>query len=129
MAIELNNDVRTGIADLVADAVDAGTSNAEGQLVFLDSDEQPVAVLPMNNPAFGSAVNGVVLADVDPQPADINTAGGVITHFELQDRDENWVIRGTANAVDGDIILTSDTIGNGETLQLVSMSYTAPDGP
>ena len=127
MAIQLNTNVRNDVANAVVDAIDAGSANAQGQLVFLTAADAVVALLELNNPAFGPATGGVATANVSPQPADTNAAGGTITKFEIQDRDENWVIRGTANATNGDILLTSDTIGPGETLQLVSMTYTAPD--
>lgn len=127
MAIQLNTSVRNDVADAVVDAIDAGSTNAQGQLVFQTAANATVALLELNNPAFGSATGGVATANLSPQPADTNAAGGTITKFEIQDRDEAWVIRGTANASNGDILLTSDTIGSGETIQLVSLTYTAPD--
>lgn len=127
MAIQLNTSVRSAIADEVVDAIDVGSTNPQGQLVFFTAADAEVALLPLNNPAFGAATGGVATANVSPQPADTNAAGGTITKFEIQDRDEAWVIRGTANASNGDILLSSAVIGMGETLQLVSMTYTAPD--
>lgn len=128
MAIVLRESTRTDIADLVADEVDVGSTNSQGQLVFLQSNDNVVALVPLNNPAFGDASAGVATADVSPQPQDTNTAGGTVAKFELQDRDESTVISGTAGDVGSeDIVLTSATIGVGETLTLVSMTYTAPD--
>ena len=130
MALQLNNTLRTAIAQMVADAVDAGTANPAGQLVFLTAGDAVVSTIVFNNPAFGAPSNGDVSLIVSPVVQDSSAVGGTPTKFEIQDRDGNVVLEGTVGASGTeDIVLASPTIGIGETVKIDSLTYSAPDAP
>lgn len=129
MALQLNNTLRTAIAQMVADAVDAGTANPAGQLVFLTAGDAVVSTIVFNNPAFGAPSNGDVSLIVSPVVQDSSAVGGTPTKFEIQDRDGNVVLEGTVGTSGTDIVLASATIGIGETVKIDSLTYSAPDAP
>lgn len=129
MALELNNTLRTAIADMVADAVDDGSANPAGQLVFLTAGDAVVSTVVFNNPAFDPASNGDVALIVSPVVQDSSAVGGTPTKFEIQDRDGNVVLEGTVGTSGTDIVLATAAIGIGETVKIDSLTYSAPDGP
>jgi len=128
MAITHVVGVRNQLADLVVDAVDGGTTDTTGDLVFRTSGEVAVATLSWTaTPAFGAASAGT--ATMNAINDDTNAAGGTTDRFTFQDRDNAEVFRGsvTATSGGGDIELSSVAIGVGDTVSMTSFSYTAPN--
>jgi len=128
MAITHVTTIRNSLADLVVDAIDGGTTDTTGDLVFRTSGETPVATLAWTaTPAFGAAAAGT--ATMNSINDDTNAAGGTTDRFTFQDRDNSEVFRGsvTATAGGGDIELSSVAIGVGDTVSMTSFTYTAPN--
>jgi hypothetical protein len=125
MALTHSSAVRTGLADYVANAVNNGSTNPSGRLVFLTSANATVASLNFSNPAFGGGANGVVSANAIQD--DTNAVGGTVTKFEIRDRNATVILSGTVTATGGggDIELSSTTVGAGDTISVSSLTYEA----
>ncbi len=123
MAITHATAVRNAGANAKLALINAGSANAAGIARFRTSANAIVAGLPMSNPAFANAVNGV--AAVNSVTADTNAVGGVISRLTLEDRDRNVCI--TADDIrttsGGDLQGNNLTVGAGATVQLLSLSY------
>lgn len=117
--------VRNGMADYVVDLLDVGSTDAQGDLVFMTSGDVEVAILAMSNPAFGAAASGTATASAITD--DSSATGGTVALFKVQDRNNGEVFRGTvtATAGGGDIELTSVVIGAGSTVSMTSLTYSA----
>jgi len=96
--------VRNKLADLVADEVDLGAGDAQGDLIFMASADAEVATLLCNDPAFGAASAGTVT--IDPGIADdTNATGGTIIAFKFQNKANQEVFRGS---------VTTTAVGTGD---------------
>jgi len=126
MALTHTTATRNVAANAVVDLIDAGTTDASGDLVYMTSGDVTVASLAMTNPAFGNAATGVATAAAIAD--DTNAVGGTVALFKLQDRDNGEVLRGsvTATSGGGDIELSSVAVGAGDTVSTSSLTYTAP---
>jgi len=126
MALTHTAATRNVAANAVVDLVDVGSSDANGDLVFMTSGDVEVATLAMSNPAFGAASAGVATASAISD--DTSATGGTIAKFKLQDRDNSEVLQGsvTATSGGGDIELSSLAVGASDTVSMSSLTYTAP---
>ena len=117
--------VRNGLADFTVDLLDVGTTDAQGDLVFMTSGDVEVATLALSNPAFGAAASGTATASAISD--DSSATGGTVALFKLQDRDNGEVVRGTVTATSGggDIELSSVSIGAGSTVSMTSLTYSS----
>lgn len=127
MALTHATAARNAAANAVVDLLDAGITDANGDLVIMTSADVAVATLALTNPAFGNAAAGVATANAISD--DTNAAGGTAALFKLQDRDNVEVVRGTVTATGGggDIELSSTNISAGDTVSISSLTYTAPN--
>lgn len=125
MAITHATSVRNSLATQVANAVDAGTTNPNGQLIFQTSANAEVATINFSATAFGAPSSGVITAAT--MTDDTNATGGTVDNFKIVDRDGNTVVSGTVTATGGggDIELSSTTIGAGDTVSVTSLTYAA----
>jgi hypothetical protein len=82
-----------------------------------------VADLPLSNPAFANAVNGVATANAIT--SDTNADGGVIDRLTLEDRDRNVVITAAdiRTSAGGDMQGNNLTVSPGDTVQILALSY------
>lgn len=126
MAITHVTSVRDAITDAVVDLIDGGTTDAQGDVVFMTSGDVTVATLNMSNAAFGASASGTATAAAISD--DTNAVGGTIAKFKIQDRDNVEILRGsvTATSGGGDIELSSVAIDASDTVSLTSLTYTAP---
>ena len=124
MAVTHPTAVRNAIADLVVDRLDAGAG--AGTLEMQTSGNAEVATLTFSDPAFGSAASGTATAN--SITSDTNATGGTIAKAVLQDSDGTDAIlcSVTATGGGGDIELSSVVISAGQTVQVSSLTYTAP---
>lgn len=123
MAIAHTTAVRNGIADFVVDRVDAGAG--AGTLVFQTSGDVEVATLTFSTTAFGAAASGIATAAAIT--SDSSATGGTIAKFRIFDSNALEVLSGTAGSVGTeDIVLSTATIGSGDTVSCSSLTYTAP---
>jgi hypothetical protein len=124
MSVAHTLQVRTAIADLIVDKLDAGA--APGKLVFRSSTGVAVATLPLSRPAFGDAVDGVAIAGpIGDDPAAI---GGRVAKATLHDGFDNQVLSCTVTEIGGggDIELNTLQIGAGISVTVSLLRYTAP---
>ena len=116
MALTHETAIRNGLADYVVDAIDAGTTDSQGDLVIMTTGEgTEVATLNCSATAFGAATGGTATAAAIS--SDTSATGGTAATFKFQDRDNTRIFGGTvtAPAGGGDIELSSTSIGAGDT--------------
>jgi hypothetical protein len=122
--IEHATDVRTAIADLVVDSLDAGSS--AGKLIIREGTTV-LGTVTLADPAFGDAAAGVATLLGTPL---VGTwvANGDADNFLAQDSDGNTKFGGsvTATGGGGDMALGTVTIDTSEVITITGGSYTAP---
>ena len=128
MALTHVTAIRNSLADLVVDAIDAGSTDASGDLQIATSTafSTILATLLFSATAFGAASSGTATANAIT--ADTNAANtGSAAAFRIRDRNNAEVLRGTVTATSGggDIELSSVGITAGDTVSITSMTYTA----
>ncbi|SMP00132.1 hypothetical protein SAMN06265173_1733 [Thalassovita litoralis] len=124
MGVTLTTAARNAAVDAIADLVDAGTSDANGDLVIMTAGDVEVATLALSNPGFAAASGGAAAADTISD--DTNATGGTAALFKLQDRDNTEVLRGTVGTSGADLNLSSLTIGAGDTVSVSSLTISQP---
>jgi hypothetical protein len=128
MALTHVTALRNSLADLIADAIDVGSTDANGDLQIATSSAFTtiLATLQFANPAFGAASGGTATANAIA--ADTNAANtGTASNFRIRDRNNTEVVRGTVSATGGggDIQLSSTSITATDTVSITSLTYTA----
>lgn len=128
MAVTHPTDVRNTIADAVVDLIDDGGA---GTIVFQDGsvNDSDVATLTFSTPAFdvaGTAGAGIATADTITPDTDCNT--GDVSDFTVYSGAGDEVFTGTVRTAEnnGDITLSSLSIGKGDTISISDLTYTAP---
>lgn len=112
---------RNGIADFVVDQLDGGT------LIFYQADgTTEVATCTFGTPAFGAAAAGVATANAIT--ADTSATGGTTTIANLTTSGASEIVECsvTSTGGGGDIELSSNVVGAGDTVTISSLTYTAP---
>lgn len=124
MAVTHPSAVRSAIADLVVDRIDAGA--AAGTLEFQTSGDVEVATLTFSDPAFGAAAAGVATASAIT--SDASATGGTIAKARLKDSNgvEVCACSVTASGGGGDIQLNSVVVSAAQAVSVSSLTYTAP---
>lgn len=126
MGVTLQTSVRNLGLDAIVAAVNGGTGDPSGDILFTTNADAAVANLTLSNPAFGASVNGTATANtITP---DTNAVGGVTTRAQFRNRAnvEQW--RCNVGTSGSDINLTSTTVPAGGTVQLTSITMTLPAG-
>lgn len=122
MAVTHATTVRTAIADLVVDLIDAGAG--AGTLEFLTSGDVEVATLTFSDPAFGNSVAGTATASAIT--SDTSATGGTVAKFVTKDSNGTAVFYGAVSTSGSDINLSSLAVGVGDTVAISSLTYSAP---
>lgn len=116
---------RNAACDAVVDLIDAGSTDASGDLLLRDSTTT-VATIALDNPAYGAASTGVATAAGFPKNATAS-ASGELDNYQIRDRDNTVVISGTvAEGSGGDINFDNIDINNGQTVTVSSLTHTQP---
>lgn len=120
MAVTHPTAIRNGIADYVVDQLDNGT------IVLQTSGNVEVATLTFGATAFGAATAGVATAN--SITSDTSATGGTMAKAVLRSTSSDPDVVFCAVGVSGsDINFASGvTIGAGATVQITSLTYTAP---
>jgi hypothetical protein len=124
MTTTISTAARNAGCNAMVDLLDAGTTDANGDLVIQTSGDVEVATLALSNPAFGNAATGVATAAAISD--DTNATGGTAANFILQDRDNTEVFRGGCGTSGAELNLSSLTIGAGDTVSVSAMTFTVP---
>ena len=116
--------VRSQIADLVCKKVDDG---GKGSIVFQDAESNAVATLTFAGVAFGDADAGKCIANTIED--DTECVGGIVASFVVKNVVGDICFGGSVTAPDGggDIILSSTSIGEGDTISISALTYEAPN--
>lgn len=124
--ITLTSGARNAACNGVVDLIDAGSGDANGDLIIRTSGDVEVATLAMTNPAFGAASTGVATAAAISD--DSSATGGTAANFIFQDRDNAEVLEGsvTVTSGGGDLELSSVSIGATDTVSISSFTVTMP---
>jgi hypothetical protein len=128
MALTHVTAIRNSLADLVVDAIDAGTMNANGDLqIGTTAFGAILATIEFQNPSFGAATGGTATMAGAPLEDSNATGGGTAAVFRCRDRDDAEVFQGTVTITSGggDMELSSTTINNGDAVRINSFTYTA----
>lgn len=124
MAVAHATAVRTAVADLVVDRIDAGS--AAGKINFYTAGDVLMATADFLDPAFAAASSGSATMSPGAIVATISLAGtNVMAKFKVEDSDANEVFNGTVATSGGDINLTSVTFNQNDSLTINSITYTA----
>jgi hypothetical protein len=124
MAITLTTAARNAACDAIVDLVDVGTTDANGDIVFMTSGSVEVATLALAAPAFGASSDGVATANAVAN--DTNATGGTVALFKIQNKDNTEIFRGAVTVSSGDINLSSLVVGATDTVSMSSLTVTMP---
>lgn len=116
MALTHSTAIRNGVANLVVDALDAGSGNPNGQLILQTAGDVEVATIDLGAPAFGNAASGIATAN--PVTADGSATGGTATKFKAVDRDGTTVFTGTFGTTGADLTGGSAIIAPGDVVDI-----------
>ena len=123
MAITHPTAVRNALADLVVDAIDAGSG--VGKLVIMESDDTVLVTLLFGATAFGAAAAGVATAN---SIASVNaTTGGTAAKFSARDSDDVEKFAGAVALSGSDLDITNTNINVGDPISITdsTLTYTA----
>lgn len=118
--------VRNSQADAIVDAIDTGSSAANGKLrVYTSGHSTLLAELDFANPAFGAAAAGVATANSITAESSA-PATGTAAVLRVVDRDDATVFDGTVGTSGEDYNLNTVSITTGDQVSCTSMTMTAP---
>ena len=127
MAISFNDvTLRNTIGDAIIARLNAGTTNATGQIVFRTAADVDLSVNALTNPpapAF-SAGSTTFSAIADGTISATGTAAKCV----FQNRDETSIFSGTVTATGGggDITFSTVSWNSGDTCRVTSLTMTVP---
>jgi len=117
----LETAMRNALANAFDDAVSAGYLQLE------TSSDVEVATFTFQDPAFGAAATGVITLAGVPI-SDSSATGGVVAQGSIYDGADTKLAEATAGTSAADIIMSSLTVGAGETVNLTALTVTVPTG-
>lgn len=117
MALTHSTAIRNAVADLVVDAIDAGSGNPNGQLILLTAGDVEVATIELGDPAFGAAALGIAIA-ASVTSEDSSATGGAAAKFKVVDKDGTTIFSGTFGTTGADLIGGSTVIAPGDVVDI-----------
>jgi len=126
MGVILSTSARNDVCNVVADQLDAGSSN--GRLKLYDVNFSTLmAQFEFGDPAFTSAVDGTTSANTVASTSAV--ANGTIGRFLFDTSDGTTILSGTVSASSGgDINLTDVSVIIGDILTFNYLTMTIPTG-
>lgn len=118
------------MADTVDDQVNAGSTDANGDLIIEESSgPTTLATIELNDPAFGAASSGSMTLDGLPKSDTSADNTGTADRFTVRDKNNAKVFDGsvTGTGGGGDMELDNTSINSGQTVEITSFDYTAPN--
>ncbi len=114
----LSTEGRNAACDGVVDLLNSGF------IVFETAAHAEVATCTFGNPAFGNAAVGVGTANAIVD--DSTATGGTVGHAHITKSDTSEILACTAGVAAEEFVLTSVTIGAGDTVSVTSLTITQP---
>ena len=118
----LTTAARNAACNAIVDLVDGGSG--AGTIQFETSGDAEVATLTFSDPAFGSASTGVATASATT--SDTSATGGTIAQASIYDSSSTKIWENTAGTSGTEFILSSTSIGAGDTVSCSSFTVTVP---
>lgn len=118
----LETTARNAACNAIVDLVDGGTG--AGYIQIETSGDVEVATLPCSNPAFGNAATGVATANAIT--SDTSATGGTAAQASVYDGDNTKHWEMTLGTSGTEVIISSTTIGAGDTVSMSSLTVTQP---
>jgi hypothetical protein len=118
----LTTSARNAGCNAIVDQLDAGTGPGYFQLET--SGDVEIATLVFSEPAFGDAVSGVATAGAIS--SDTDATGGTVNHASFYDGDDVHRFDMTVGTSSAEIIMSSLTVGAGDTVAADAMTVTMP---
>jgi len=136
MAIKLPNASRSAMTDALVALVDAGSGAGYVEIRTGSGPADPdsaangtlLVTIPLNDPAFSAASNGVATLDVTPEPQGEAEEAGTAGYFRVYDSDDAHVYQGLVGEGSGDLSLDNTDIAIGQVVRITSLTITMPDG-
>ena len=128
MALTHTTAIRNQLADLVVDAIDAGTMAANGDLeIGTTAFGTILSTIEFLATSFGAAAAGTATLLGVPLEDSSATGGGTAAVFRTRDRDGTEIFQGTVTATSGggDMELSSTTINAADAVRINSFTYSA----
>jgi hypothetical protein len=128
MALTHTTAIRNQLADLVVDAIDAGTMAANGDLeIGTTAFGTILSTIEFLATSFGAASGGTATLLGVPLEDSSATGGGTAAVFRTRDRDGTEIFQGTVTATSGggDMELSSTTINAADAVRINSFTYSA----
>lgn len=124
------NNVATGVrnsqADALVDAIDAGSTDPNGDIqIHTSAFGTLLAELDFANPAFGAAASGVATANAIADDSDADATGAAAV-LRIRDRDNGTVVEGTVGTSGEDLNLNTTSITAGDIVSITAATITAP---
>lgn len=127
MSVTLETATRNAACDAIVDLIDAGSTDAQGDLVIMTAAEAAVlCTINLASTSFGAASSGVAtMANVSAGTA---TGDGVAATAKFQNRDNTKVLGCAVAASGSDINLSNTTIATDDTIQMTdgATTFTVP---
>lgn len=126
MAVTHSPAARDDLANRIATLVNTG-AGSNATLEFQTSGDVEVATCNFSATAFGAASSGTITANAIA--SDTDATGGTVAKAVIKDKDGDIVLSGTVTTSGGggDIIMSSLSVGAGDTVSASSLTYTAPN--
>ncbi len=117
--------LRNTLADAVDAAINAGTTDTEGDIILKASSTE-IVTIDFQDPAFGVASAGIITLAGVPLNANAGDTG-VVDNFEIRDRDNALVLSGTVTGTGGggDIEMDNTSVTSGQNVEITSLTYAA----
>jgi hypothetical protein len=122
MTILYINSLKQTRMEAVITAIDSGSG--AGKLVIMDAADAVLATLTLADPC-GTALNGLLTFDMDPDIAATGTGAGDAAKAKFTTSADAVVVSGlTVGTAEADIIIDNTTINIGQTVTCISGTIT-----
>lgn len=128
MAVTLTTAARNASCDAVVDLIDGGSGDASGDLTFATAAAATnLCTCPFSTTAFGSASTGVATAAAITQGTVAGSSNpSTIAVALFRNKSNTEIFRCAVGTSGSDINLTNVSVNNGDTIDVTSLTVTAP---